>query len=90
MELDRRSFLQGLAAAGVGGLAAALGCGRSWSRDPELPNILFITADNLGWHDLGCYGNPNLRTPGIDRLAREGVKFERAFVVSSSCAPSRA
>lgn len=87
--LDRRTFLKGLAAlAASGGVGSA--CAREFSRDPELPNILFITADNLGWHDLSCYGNASLPTPSIDRLAREGARFERAFVVCSTCAPSRA
>jgi arylsulfatase A-like enzyme len=82
----------GLAVAAGAALAPlAGGCGRrSYSRDPELPNILFITADNLGWRDLSCYGNQSVQTPGIDRLAHEGARFENAFVVCSSCAPSRA
>jgi arylsulfatase A-like enzyme len=92
MRVNRRRFLvrsaSALAAASLGPLA---GCGRGApSRDPELPNFLLITADNLGWHDLGCYGNRSIATPGLDRLAREGVQFENAFVASSSCAPSRA
>jgi len=92
MELDRRRFL-GLAAAAGAGLAAPalLGCGReSYTQHPALPNFLFVTADNLGWHDLSCYGNRSIRTPHIDRLAREGTRLSRAFVVSSTCAPSRA
>jgi arylsulfatase A-like enzyme len=95
--IRRRTFLRrfadstALAAAGAAGLTPLAGCGGpELSRDPELPNILLITADNLGWRDLGCYGNRDVRTPNLDRLAREGVKFERAFVVSSTCAPSRA
>jgi arylsulfatase A-like enzyme len=95
--IRRRTFLRrcadsaAVAAASSAGLAPLGGCGDvELSRDPGLPNILFITADNLGWRDLGCYGNRDVRTPNLDRLAREGVKFEREFVVSSSCAPSRA
>lgn len=94
MSVDRRRFLVGLAAlaaGGAGGLTGAVGCrGGAFSRDPALPNILFLTADNLGWRDLSCYGNASIRTPNVDRLAREGVRFEHAFVVSPSCAPSRA
>jgi hypothetical protein len=90
--LRRRSLLK--AAAGLGPaltLPGLLGCGGgSFSTDPSVPNVVFITADDLGWNDLGCYGNPNLGTPHIDRLAREGVRFTHAFGVTSSCAPSRA
>jgi arylsulfatase A-like enzyme len=57
---------------------------------PDLPNILLIVADDLGWRDLSAYGNPNLQTPNIDRLAAEGVRFTRAFVAASSCSSSRA
>jgi len=94
VRLGRRAFLR---LAGTSALCAASGAwglagcrGGPYTRDPELPNLLFLTADNLGWRDLSCYGNPNIETSHIDRLAREGVLFERAFVVSSSCAPSRA
>ncbi len=53
------------------------------------PDIVFIIADDLAWHDLGCYGHPHIRTPNIDRLAAEGMLFERAYVTASSCSPSR-
>lgn len=43
----------------------------------------------MGWEDSGAYGNPQVRTPSIDRLAREGLRFTRAFVTTSSCSPSR-
>jgi arylsulfatase A-like enzyme len=58
--------------------------------DRSLPNIVLITADDLGWKDLGCCGNPDISTPHIDRLAREGVRFSNAFVVAPSCSSSRA
>jgi N-sulfoglucosamine sulfohydrolase len=53
------------------------------------PNVVLIIADDLAWDDSGAYGNPKVGTPNIDRLAREGIKFTRAFVTISSCSPSR-
>ena len=52
-------------------------------------NVLFIMADQLRADHLGCYGHPHIRTPNIDALARRGVRFERAFVNSGVCGPSR-
>ncbi|WP_372619776.1 alkaline phosphatase family protein [Falsiroseomonas sp.] len=52
-------------------------------------NILFIMADQLRWDYLSCYGHPHLETPHIDALARRGVRFDRAFVQSPVCGPSR-
>jgi arylsulfatase A-like enzyme len=53
------------------------------------PNVVLIIADDLAWDDIGAYGNKKIRTPNIDRLAREGMKFTSAFVTISSCSPSR-
>ncbi|MFG0332915.1 MAG: sulfatase [Maioricimonas sp. JB049] len=53
------------------------------------PNILFAIADDWGWPHAGAYGDPVVQTPTFDRLAREGVLFEHAFVSSPSCTPSR-
>lgn len=53
------------------------------------PNILLIYADNLGYGDLGCYGNAEIRTPRLDQLAREGVRCTDFYVVSSTCTVSR-
>ena len=54
------------------------------------PNIIFILTDNQGaWH-LGCYGNPDFKTPHIDQLAREGVRFSHAFSNNAVCSPTRA
>jgi arylsulfatase A len=55
----------------------------------RLPNVLLIYIDNVGYGDIGCYGNPVIRTPNIDRLAREGVRCTDFYVVTSSCTPSR-
>lgn len=54
------------------------------------PNVVLVIADDLAWDDTGTYGNPKVGTPSIDRLAREGMRFTRAFVTISSCSPSRA
>ncbi|XP_036788473.2 arylsulfatase D-like isoform X1 [Manis pentadactyla] len=54
------------------------------------PNILLIMADDLGIGDLGCYGNNTLRTPNIDRLAEEGVRFTQHLAAAPLCTPSRA
>jgi len=53
-------------------------------------NVLFILTDDQGVWAAGCYGNPEIRTPNIDRLAREGIRFERFFVATPVCSPSRA
>lgn len=69
----------------VGALALAAPAPIAASRPP---NILLITADDLGMQ-LGCYGEKQIRTPHLDRLAREGMKFTRAFS-KPVCSPSRA
>lgn len=53
-------------------------------------NLIVIMTDNHGAWTLGCYGNPDVRTPNIDRLAREGMLFERAFASNAVCSPTRA
>ncbi|MEX2594550.1 MAG: sulfatase [Anditalea sp.] len=53
------------------------------------PNIIFIIADDVSWNDIGCYGNPAVRTPVIDKIAGEGIRFDNAFLTTSSCSPSR-
>jgi N-sulfoglucosamine sulfohydrolase len=53
------------------------------------PNIVIFIADDAAWDDSGAYGNPFIRTPNIDRLAKEGMIFNSAFLTTSSCSPSR-
>ena len=55
----------------------------------DQPNILFLFADDWGWGDLSCHGHPYVKTPNIDRLAREGTDFHRFTVASGVCSPSR-
>ncbi len=53
------------------------------------PNVIFILADDLGWGDLGCYGHRLIKTPHLDRLARQGTLFTQFYVNGSVCSPSR-
>ncbi len=83
---SRRGFVQSSAA------LLAAGCGEPPRPvpDEDAPNIVFITLDDLGWKTLPRYGNPNIETPVIDRIADAGAVFTRAFNASSSCSSSRA
>ncbi|MFM8374463.1 MAG: sulfatase, partial [Phenylobacterium sp.] len=55
----------------------------------KTPNIIFIMADDLGYADVSCYGRREYRTPAIDRLADEGVKFLQAYANSAVCSATR-
>ncbi len=79
---SRRSFLK---TAGATALAPLLAQGAAKQR----PNIIFIMADDLGYADLGCYGQELIRTPRIDRMAREGTRFTQCYAGSPVCAPAR-
>ena len=57
--------------------------------EPQRPNIVFILCDDLGWGDVGAYGQKKIRTPNIDRLAAEGMKFTAHYSGHNVCAPSR-
>jgi arylsulfatase A len=89
----RRDFLQsaGLCAAWVW-TSSLSGCA-SPSQAPAAkglkPNIIFILADDLGYGDLGCYGQKEIQTPHLDRLAASGVRFTDHYSGSTVCAPSR-
>jgi arylsulfatase A len=58
--------------------------------EPTPPNVIVIYADDLGYGDLGCYGSPTIRTPHLDRLASEGVRFTDFYSAAEVCTPSRA
>lgn len=75
----------------IAGLAAAsfLMPGNASADRGDKPNIIFILADDLGYGDLGCYGQKTIRTPNIDKLAEEGMKFTDHYAGSTVCAPSR-
>ncbi|MFI8359316.1 sulfatase-like hydrolase/transferase [Streptomyces sp. NPDC085612] len=102
---SRRAFagavsVTAAAAAGLGAspAAAAESHGQTPSERPfraagdrrsRRPNILFILGDDLGWADLSSYGSPNIRTPHLDTLARQGVRFTDAYSGSATCSPTR-
>ena len=85
--MDRRSFIK-LAALTTAGLSGCtqIQTGQTGNRTP---NILLIYADDIGFGDLGCYGATSVKTPNIDRLAKEGIKFNNAYASSATCTPSR-
>jgi arylsulfatase A len=86
--MNRREFLKtsGIAAATVAISSGNIFCGK---KSVEKPNIIFILADDLGYGELGCYGQQKIKTPNIDRLAAEGMKFTQHYSGSPVCAPSR-
>src|SRR4030095_4802165 len=62
----------------------------SFGQQAKRTNIIFILADDLGYGDLGCYGQQKIETPNIDALAKKGVRFTQFYAGSTVCAPSRA
>src|ERR1044071_5367275 len=71
------------------GLLGIAGSGARAGDRPLKPNVILILADDLGYGDLGCYGQKKIRTPNLDRLARDGVRFPQAYARSTVWAPSR-
>lgn len=70
-------------------IAAALAALPCAAAAAEKPNVIFILADDLGYGDLGCYGQKRIKTPNLDRMAREGLRFTQVYAGSTVCAPSR-
>jgi arylsulfatase A-like enzyme len=86
--MNRRSFINAISHSLMAVPLAASSCGMSETVHSK-PNIIFIMADDLGYGDLGCYGQELLSTPHIDALANEGVKFSQAYAGGPVCAASR-
>ena len=78
--MHRTAFLSAAA------LLLAVSCARA---QPERPNVIFILADDLGYGDLGSYGQELIRTPRLDRMAAEGMRFTQFYAGATVCAPSR-
>ena len=55
----------------------------------EKPNIIYILADDLGYNEVGCYGQKKIRTPHLDKMAEDGMRFTQHYSGSAVCAPSR-
>ena len=72
----------------AGGALAAVSCSQDKAELPP-PNIIFILADDLGWGDLGCYGQERFSTPNIDALAANGLRFTQCYSGTTVSAPSR-
>jgi arylsulfatase A-like enzyme len=71
-------------------LVAVAGLLSSSLRLSARPNVVIFFADDLGWGELGCQGNPQIPTPHIDAIARDGVRFTNGYVAATYCSPSRA
>jgi arylsulfatase A-like enzyme len=83
--MSRRSFMKSLGLAA----AAAMIPVKLRASERNLPNIVVIYADDLGYGDVGCYGATKIKTPNIDRLASQGLRFMNAHSPSATCTPSR-
>jgi arylsulfatase A len=90
--MKRRDFLK---AAGFGAVTLALSCQKDTvqtatsAEGNKKPNIVYILADDLGYAEVGCYGQKKIRTPNIDKLASEGMRFTQHYSGNPVCAPSR-
>lgn len=62
----------------------------SLARAADAPNVLLVLSDDHSWAHVGCYGNKDIKTPNLDRFAKEGMRFDRAYVACPQCVPSRA
>ncbi|MCX8037301.1 MAG: arylsulfatase [Candidatus Sumerlaeia bacterium] len=85
----RREFMHNMTAAALGAAAFAHSTAANAAGTAQKPNIIFMLADDLGIGDLGCYGQKHIRTPNIDRIAAEGMRFTDCYAGSPVCAPSR-
>src|SRR6187402_3282663 len=91
MKFTRRNFLGGLASGATLFLGRKATHGKASPKPSRAnrPNVIFILADDLGWGDLSCYGRPDYRTPNLDLLASQGVRFSDAYSASAVCTPTR-
>ena len=72
------------------GLLLTMGCGPESKTKEIKPNILILMSDNHSWNHLGCYGDPVIKTPNIDKLSDQGIRFTNAYCSAPSCSPARA
>jgi len=89
LDFTRRQFLQTLGA-GIASLAVPGCMGGNQKSGSDKPNFVIIFADDQGYQDIGCFGSPTIKTPNLDNMAAEGMKFTDFYVAASICSPSRA
>ena len=87
--LNRRQFLAAFGAAAAAGTLSSCAFAAKPAAKNRKPNFVFIFADDLGWGDLGCYGNQQIKTPNLDEFAENGTLFTQFYVNGSVCSPSR-
>ncbi len=87
--ITRRNFLNTLAGGAALTTLPKFAAGKSQPTPTRKPNIIFILADDLGYGDVGCYGQKIIKTPNINQLAAEGTRFTDCYAGSTVCAPSR-
>ena len=91
---NRRRFLQlmGTTAAGMALPRAARAADAKLATAPKsaTPNFIVILADDQGYQDMGCFGSPKIKTPNLDQMAKEGMRFTDFYSACSICSPSRA
>src|SRR5688572_9028355 len=88
--MRRFAFLAVLSLLALAGASFGLaGAARQKGEGAARPNFVFIITDDQRWDAMGCAGHPFLKTPNLDRLAREGALFKNAFVTTPLCSPSR-
>src|SRR4051812_47194696 len=84
IQVNRRTVLGGAMAGAMALKHSGIG-----AQTASRPNIIFIMADDLGYADLSCYGRPDFKTPNLDRLAAEGMRFTSAYANSAVCSATR-
>lgn len=89
--MNRRDFFKGTAImTAVLKLQGNIFAAEQTKTEKEKPNFIIILTDDQGYQDLGCYGSPLIRTPNLDRMAKEGMKFTDFYATAPICSPSRA
>jgi N-sulfoglucosamine sulfohydrolase len=87
--LSRRDFLKGCAVGATGVVGSSVIAPQVFAGRGNRPNVVLVVSDDHGLDAVGCYGNPVIKTPNLDQLAADGVRFTHAFCTSASCSASR-